>query len=370
MDRVTSFGVPSQICEHAQLVADRIAARIGAGVDATQLLTGRAAMLGWAPRGAVSAGGATRLLRGDDGWCAVTLARADDIGAIPALVEADSVDDPWRALADWIERHGCGPAVARARMLGIPAALAGETPAAEPRVRRLGTARRSRLRDLLVADLSSMWAGPLCGQLLVRAGATVVKVESPHRPDGTRSGPASFFDWMNREKLSYAVDFADTTALLRLLTVADVVITASRPAALHRRGLVPESVAQRPGRVWLQITGHGADGDAADWVAFGDDAAVSGGLIGSDGAGTVFVGDAIADPLTGLHAADAVTASLARGGGEIIEMSMAATAAHYGGLGGESRCAAAPESGAPAAGLGADNATVLGLVEERWSVSC
>ncbi|EUA43140.1 hypothetical protein I552_7881 [Mycobacterium xenopi 3993] len=36
--------------------------------------------------------------------------------------------------------------------------------------------------DLLVADLSSLWAGPLCAQLLARAGAVVVKVESPARP--------------------------------------------------------------------------------------------------------------------------------------------------------------------------------------------
>lgn len=48
-----------------------------------------------------------------------------------------------------------------------------------------------------------MWAGPLCGQLLARAGATVVKVESPRRPDGTRAGNRAFFNWMNAQKLSY-----------------------------------------------------------------------------------------------------------------------------------------------------------------------
>ena len=63
--------------------------------------------------------------------------------------------------------------------------------------------------------------------------------------------------------------------------------------------------------------------------AFGDDAAVAGGLIGHDGAGPVFVGDAIADPLTGLEAAAAVRASVGRGGGELIEVAMAAVAASY-----------------------------------------
>ena len=62
----------------------------------------------------------------------------------------------------------------------------------------------------------------------------------------------------------------------------------------------------RPGRVWLRITGYGTDAGSAERVAFGDDAAVAGGLVGYDGAGPVFVGDAIADPLTGLEAAAAV----------------------------------------------------------------
>ena len=94
-----------------------------------------------------------------------------------------------------------------------------------------------------------MWAGPLCGQLLARAGATVVKVESARRPDGTRAGAPAFFDWMNAGKLSYAVDFDERPELRELLAVADVVIEGSRPAALQRRGLGPQDVgaARRPG---------------------------------------------------------------------------------------------------------------------------
>ena len=115
----------------------------------------------------------------------------------------------------------------------------------------------------------------------------------------------------------------------RLLAAADVVIESSRPAALTHRGLGPTTVARRDGRVWLRITGHGADGERANWVAFGDDAAVSGGLVGGTDGDPVFCGDAIADPLTGLHAALAVAESLSRGGGELIELSMAAVAATY-----------------------------------------
>ena len=205
-----------------------------------------------------------------------------------------------------------------------------------------------------------MWAGPLCGQLLARAGATVVKVESAARPDGARSGPPAFFDWMNGGKLSYVADFNKPSALQALLAAADVVIESSRPAALARRGLGPTDVEPRDGRVWLRITGHGADGERANWVAFGDDAAVSGGLVGGADDEPVFCGDAIADPLTGLHAAVAVAQSLRSGGGELIEMSMSAVAATYAELPRTpaTYCTARPQLSAHASPLGADNAAV------------
>ncbi len=226
---------------------------------------------------------------------------------------------------------------------------------------------------LLVADLSSMWAGPLCGQLLSRGGATVVKVESPRRPDGTRGGDRAFYDWMNAGKLSYGVDFDDGAAELReLLAVADIVIEGSRPTALGRRGLGPDAIAPRAGRIWLRISGYD---DLRP--AFGDDAAVAGGLVGAAADGPVFCGDAIADPLTGLEAALAVLESLSRGGGELIHVAMAAVAATYAALPTEASVGPypapppqAPPPSAPAAGLGADNDAVRRLVSERRCLSC
>ena len=363
--------VPQALCARAQDTADAYTSRTGAVVDAPTLLTGRAALLGLSANGQISAGGATRLLRAADTWCALTLSRPDDTAAVPALIEADDVGaDPWRVLRQWVAARPAADAVERARLLGMPAAVLGEVPPAPPVSRPCGP-RGTRRAPLLVADLSSMWAGPLCGQLLRGAGATVVKVESPRRPDGTRTGSTAFFDWMNRGKLSYAVEFDDRTAMRRLLEAADVVIEASRPAALVRRGLGPTDVSPRAGRVWLRLTGYGSDGDMATRVAFGDDAAVAGGLVEYGTDGPVFVGDALADPLTGLHAATAVTDALARGGGELIEISMAATAAGYAGfVGGPAREPIRPQTGSPASALGADGAAVHALLDERHSVSC
>jgi hypothetical protein len=366
------LAIPDGLLLRATAVADAISLRTGAVVDAAQLITGRAALLGIAPRGRVSAGGATRLLETADGWCALTLSRPDDIAAVPALVEAED-DDPWHAVETWAVDRTAAQVIERAGLLGLPVAALGEADAAPPRVIGCGTAGPARtVAGLLVVDLTSMWAGPLCGQLLARGGATVVKVESPDRPDGTRAGSRAFLDWMNTGKLSYAVDFDREEALLRaLLSVADVVLEGSRPSALARRGLGPHDIAPQPGRVWLRVTGHGTDDGNADRVAFGDDAAVAGGLVRWQDGEPAFLGDAIADPLAGLAAADAVLDALERGGGVLIEVSMAAVAAGFAPVGPETAIAVAPPAAVPAAAeLGADNAAVQRLVAERSLAAC
>ena len=62
------------------------------------------------------------------------------------------------------------------------------------------------MTGLVVIDLSALWAGPLCGDLLARSGATVVKVESTQRPDGARRGARAFFDLLNGRKRSVGLD--------------------------------------------------------------------------------------------------------------------------------------------------------------------
>ncbi len=365
----------ANVLTHAQRVAAAVAERLSITIDAAGLLAGRAALLGLTRGGRVSAGGATRLLAAADGWCAITLSRPDDAAAVPALVQADDVTgDPWPTLRRWAATQPLCAVIERATLLDLPAAGLGEVAAGAPRIRPRGARGPARdVTGLLVADLSSMWAGPLCGQLLTRAGATVVKVESPRRQDGTRAGNQAFFDWTNAQKLSYCVDFDRQADELReLLAVADVVIEGSRPAALTRRRLGPDHVAPGKGRIWLRIKGY-ADGRPA----FGDDAAVGGGLVGVATDGPVFCGDAIADPLTGLEATRVVVESLGRGGGELIEVSMAAVAAGYAALPMQASVAnrpapppRIPPPARPAPRLGADNEAVRRIVTERGRLPC
>jgi crotonobetainyl-CoA:carnitine CoA-transferase CaiB-like acyl-CoA transferase len=161
-----------------------------------------------------------------------------------------------------------------------------------------------------VLDLSALWAGPLAAHLLWQAGCNVIKVESRSRPDAMRQGQPDFFALLNQGKAGVALDLRENTGratLLGLIADADIVLEAARPRALEQLGIdANQLVATHPGLIWLTITGHGATGDAAGWVGFGDDCGIAGGLGAAmlDATGRPgFVGDAIADPLTGIFAA-------------------------------------------------------------------
>jgi hypothetical protein len=383
--------VSGQLAEVTAQTGSRVRA------DPAELLTGRAALAGFTRQGRVSAGGASRLLRTADGWCAVTLSRPDDAAAVPAILgalgdpdvgdsrDADGGRAPaaassgvfsgaiypkghpisgaaghgpggswavgsaaWEALEAGARRHSAEALADAAQLLGVPAAALPRDPPdrrTDPwppwRVSRIATpSPAARLAGAVVADLSSMWAGPLCARLLGLAGADVIKVETPDRPDGARGGDREFFGWLHAGHRSLLADFttgSGRATLARLLSAADVVIEASRPRALANLGLAPESIPHRDGQVWLSITGYGRV--TPERVAFGDDAAVAGGLVGWAAGGDrdadpVFCADAIADPLTGICGALAVATSLAAGGGQLIDLAMRSVATSF---------AAAPE---------------------------
>jgi crotonobetainyl-CoA:carnitine CoA-transferase CaiB-like acyl-CoA transferase len=116
---------------------------------------------------------------------------------------------------------------------------------------------------------------------------------------------------------------AGVDTLRALLTVADVVLESSRPRALTQLGLSAEEIVGVSGGAWISITAYGRSTAWSNRVGFGDDVACAAGLTARDSSGApVFCGDAIADPLAGLHAAVVALAAIATGRGGLFALSM------------------------------------------------
>jgi hypothetical protein len=287
-------------------------------VDGARSLSERAAFLGLRRRGSVSAGGACRLLPTAGGWAAVSCARPDDPALLGALASAEVGDDPWPALAAWLREHTGAELAERAALLGVaagPVAWRPASPLPEPLAPR-------PLEGVLVVDFSALWAGPLCAHLLGLAGARVVKVEIPGRPDGARRGDPRFYRSLHAGHRSVVLDPGTASgrrALSALVDAAGIVIEASRPRALARFGL-DAGAAVAAGTTWVSITAYGR---GTDRIGFGDDVAAASGLVCHDADGLpLFCGDAIADPLTGLTAAVLASTAPADGGGVLWDVAM------------------------------------------------
>jgi len=279
------------------------------------LLSQRALISGFTRNGPVSPGGGCYLLETSDGAIAANLVRDEDWSLVPAWLEVDG-DPTWDLVKGVARERTMHDLVERGRMLGL--AIAPDVPVASKAVTWCATDPSSGAsRHLLprgegnprVVDLSSLWAGPLCAHLLQRCGARVIKVESLQRPDGARRGPREFFDALNAGKEFVSIAFTSSAgrAQLRdLIASADIVIEGSRPRALRQLGIDADALVAASDRLtWISLTGYGRGEPQENWIAYGDDAGVAAGLSYAMRKATgqrLIVGDAIADPLTGMHA--------------------------------------------------------------------
>src|SRR5579863_1462372 len=127
------------------------------------------------------------------------------------------------------------------------------------------------LADVVVVDLSRVFAGPYCTMMLGDLGATVIKVEQPGKGDDTRqygppyvAGESAYYLGLNRNKHSITLDFSvskDKQRLLELIKTATVLVENFRPGALARQGLGYEDLrALNPGLIYCSISGYGHSG--------------------------------------------------------------------------------------------------------------
>ncbi len=193
------------------------------------------------------------------------------------------------------------------------------------------------LAGLVVADLSTVLAGPYCTMLLGDLGADVIKVEPPEG-DATRGwGPpwvgsgadrtAAYYLAVNRNKRSIRVDLKAPEGLevaRRLIARSDVLVENSRVGGLDRLGLGDAALnAINPSLIHLAVTGFGPDGPEAATPGYDFIIQAMGGLMSVTGfpdeAGgqPTKVGVAISDVVTGLFGAVSVLAALVARGGQV-----------------------------------------------------
>src|SRR5689334_2659299 len=192
------------------------------------------------------------------------------------------------------------------------------------------------LDGVRVLDLSRVLAGPYCTMLLADLGAEVLKVERPGVGDETRSwgppyagGESAYYMSVNRSKKSVTIDLSTKEGqqeALELAANSHIVIENFRVGTAERMGLGYDDVAARNPRViYCSITGFGSDRRPPGRPGYDFVAQAESGLMSITGAADgepMKVGVAVVDVLTGLHAAAAILASLYKGEGERIEVSL------------------------------------------------
>jgi crotonobetainyl-CoA:carnitine CoA-transferase CaiB-like acyl-CoA transferase len=125
------------------------------------------------------------------------------------------------------------------------------------------TVPRGALEDIRVLDLSLLFPGPYCAQMLGDLGADVISVEPP-AGDYTRGMPSEGHPMVNRNKRGVALDLKDEVAraaCLRIAAGVDVVIEGFRPGVVDRLGVGYEQVREvNPAVVYCSISGFGQNG--------------------------------------------------------------------------------------------------------------
>ncbi|MBS1882079.1 MAG: CoA transferase [Actinobacteria bacterium] len=198
----------------------------------------------------------------------------------------------------------------------------------------------SALGPLRILDFSRVLAGPFATMMLADFGAEVTKVERPGVGDETRSwgppyderGEATYFQSVNRNKTSVAIDMGTEAGLAELhrrAREADVLVENFRPGLMAEKGLDYESLrAENPRLVYCSITGFGSGG-GAELPGYDLLIQALAGLMSvtGDPAGEPMkVGVALVDVLAGLFATVGILTALrhrdATGEGQLVEVDL------------------------------------------------
>lgn len=195
-----------------------------------------------------------------------------------------------------------------------------------------------------VIEIGNFISGPYTGQLLAEMGADVIKVEKPDGGDPFRSFSknllSSQFCAYNRGKRSVTADMNTAGGrefVLRLVDGADALVENFRPDVLPRLGLGWDVLRERnPKLIYCNISGFGPDGPYAKRPAYDTVAQSMSGFFSQllDPERPRIAGPAMADAISGLYAALAISSALAGRGkdgkGHRLDVSMVEAMAAFG----------------------------------------
>jgi crotonobetainyl-CoA:carnitine CoA-transferase CaiB-like acyl-CoA transferase len=182
----------------------------------------------------------------------------------------------------------------------------------------------SALDGIVVVDFSRVLAGPYATMMLGDFGADIVKIERPRVGDDTRewgppydvNGVATYFNSVNRNKRSVALDLTDPVDVARareLVAGADIVVENFRPGTMEKLGLGYDTLRElKPDLIYCAITGFGRDG-GADLPGYDLLVQAVGGLMSITGPSAdepTKVGVAVVDVLAGMHALTGILLAL------------------------------------------------------------
>jgi crotonobetainyl-CoA:carnitine CoA-transferase CaiB-like acyl-CoA transferase len=198
----------------------------------------------------------------------------------------------------------------------------------------------SGLGPLRILDFSRVLAGPFATMMLADFGAEVTKVERPGSGDETRSwgppyderGEATYFQSVNRNKTSVAIDMGSEAGLAELhrrAREADVLVENFRPGLMASKGLDYEALrVENPRLVYCSITGFGSGG-GAELPGYDLLIQALGGLMSVTGdpeGEPMKVGVALVDVIAGLFATVGILVALrhreATGAGQLVEVDL------------------------------------------------
>jgi crotonobetainyl-CoA:carnitine CoA-transferase CaiB-like acyl-CoA transferase len=196
------------------------------------------------------------------------------------------------------------------------------------------------LDGLVVLDLATYIAAPMCATILGEFGAEVVKVEQPGVGDdlrrlGRQADGVSLWwlsDARNKKSITCNLREPEGQALVRrLCRGADVVTENFRPGTLERWGLGYEALrAENPGLVMVRISAFGQTGPHRERPGFGRIAAAVGGISYLSGypdrppvtPGTPTVPDYLAGLMGALGALIALRARESTGEGQVVDLGL------------------------------------------------